>query len=371
MYVEAVSSWWDLIASNWAALTIGATCLSLLVWVSLVLDKYVRISLNIFTDTPPPLSLGLLDFDRISGHEVRLRAFDGTSLRGMWLRVPRPKGTIIFCHEFGSDMYSCARYTRALSQAGFDIFSFDFRGHGESSCRPKYRPLQWSSDKEVGDVLGAIAHVHQELSARGSTGPVGLFGISRGGAAAILAAARDSTIGAILADSAFSTDSVCTSLMKRWAKIFARVRLVYENHPPAFWRLMYFLMRCRAQRKMGCRYPSVFNALREMSPRPIMFIHGEQDSYVPSQQTLLLHQEAPSPKYLWIVPHAKHNQSVAVVPEEYAQRTVAFFERHLAGLPVDEAYIAGRSISLPEPRPLLEPLVKRQSSREVQQAKSE
>jgi alpha-beta hydrolase superfamily lysophospholipase len=340
-------SWIERIASNWAALTIALTCTGLVIWCCLVIDKYVRISLNIFTDTPPPLSMGPLDFERVSGQEVRLRAFDGTSLRGMWVRGGQSKGVIIFCHEFGSDMHSCARYTKPLMQAGFDIFTFDFRGHGESSCPPQYRPLQWASDKETGDVMGAIAHVHQELTQRGEPARIGLFGISRGGCAAILAAATDSSVEAVLADGAFSTDSVCISLMKRWAKIFARVRVAYENHPEGFWRLLYRLMRCRAQRRMGCRYPSVRLAMNKMAPRPIMLIHGAQDSYVPAQQTQLLYEEAPSPKYVWIVPRAKHNQSVVIVPDEYAQRTVAFFEKHLAGTDVDEVYIRGRTSPAP------------------------
>ena len=350
MVCLVTASAWELIARNWAALTIALTCLSLAVWTCLWLGKYVRICLNLFIDTPPPLALGPLEFDRVAGQEVRFRAFDGTSLRGMWVRRGHARGTIIFCHEFGSDMHSCARYTRPLMQAGFDIFTFDFRGHGASSCPGRYRPLQWSSDKELGDVLGAIAHVHQELERQGRPRRIGLFGISRGGAAAILAAATDDSVGAILADGAFSTDAICIGLMKRWAAIFARVRLVYENHPESFWRLLYWLLRQQAQKRMGCRYPSVLRALGDMAPRPIMLVHGARDSYVPVEQTRLLHQAAPSPKYMWIVPRAKHNQSVAIAPEEYAQRTVAFFERHLAGLDVDEVYICGRDCEKGNPK---------------------
>lgn len=356
-------TWIDHIASNWAALTIALTCASLLVWFCLVMDKYVRICLNIFTDTPPPLSMGPLDFERVAGQEVHFPAFDGTSLRGMWVRAPNPKGTIIFCHEFGSDMHSCARYTRALMAAGFDIFTFDFRGHGESSCPGQYRPLQWASDKEIGDCLGAIAQVHQDLALHGRPDRIGLLGISRGGCAAILAAANDASVRAVLADGAFSPDDVCVGLMKRWAKIFARVRVVYESHPESFWRLLYRLLLCRAQRRMGCRYPSVRKVLRKMTPRAIMLIHGALDSYVPAQQTQLLHEEAPSPKYVWIVPRAKHNQSVVLVPEEYAQRTVAFFEKHLAGLDVDEIYIKGRTTVTANPESEIRNLKQIQSTK--------
>jgi fermentation-respiration switch protein FrsA (DUF1100 family) len=85
-----------------------------------------------------------------------------------------------------------------------------------------------------------------------------------------------------------------------------------------------------AQPKMGCKYLSVRKALKEMQPRPIFFIHGEKDSYIRVDQTQLLYDVAPEPKYIWIVPGAKHNQSVILEPRQYAARTIAFFRRHLA-----------------------------------------
>jgi pimeloyl-ACP methyl ester carboxylesterase len=94
-----------------------------------------------------------------------------------------------------------------------------------------------------------------------------------------------------------------------------------------------------AQPKLGCKFPSVCKALREMKPRPILFVHGQRDSYIREEQTRLLHAEAPEPKYLWIVEGAKHNQSVIVQPRQYAQRTVAFFRRHLADEVVPESEI--------------------------------
>ncbi len=335
----AERSWF---VQHWAALAIGFTCLSLLAFLLAIYLKYVRICVNIFVDTPPPLLMGPLDFKPLYGQMVRFRSLDGTSLRGMHLNAPNRaayKGTIIFCHEFGSDMFSCARYARPLIETGFDVFTFDFRGHGESSSGGKYRLLQWPSDKELGDVLGACAYVQSYLAAEGKPTEIALFGISRGAGAGILAAASEPNIKAIVCDGAFSTETTLVALMKRWAHIFARVKLVYENHPDAFWRLLLWGVMRFAQPKLARRFPSVRKALQEMQPRPILFIHGRRDSYIREDQTRLLYEVAPSPKYLWIVQQAKHNQSVIVEPKAYAARTVAFFRRHLADEPVDEDQI--------------------------------
>jgi len=324
---------WMWIGQHWALFAISITCLSLAVFVAVLLAKYVRICLNIFIDTHPPLSRGPVDFQPVHGEEVSFRSFDGTSLRGMMLRTRNRavyKGTVMFCHEFSSDMYSCARYARPLIEAGFDVFTFDFRGHGESSCGANYRPLQWPSDKELEDVLGACAYVESSLAAEGRRAEIGLFGISRGAGAGLLAAANNPCIKAIICDSAFGTQATLIALMKRWAHIFARFKLVYENHTESFWRLLLWLLMRFAQPKLCCKFPSVRKALKQMQPRPILFVHGQKDSYIREQQTRELYAEAPSPKYLWIVEDAKHNQSVIIQPKQYATRTIAFFNRYLA-----------------------------------------
>ena len=182
----------EYVQRNWALVSFAITVAMLIVIAWLVLRKYVKIMLNILRDTPPPLAMGPCDFQRIDGRRVTFRAFDNLNLCGMFLfgkHGGRPKGLVIFAHEFSSDMYSCARYCRPLLESGYDVFSFDFRGHGESSGAPGYQPRQWPTDCEVNDVLGAIAYVEDWLEEHGHPVGIGLFGISRGAGAAIIAAA--------------------------------------------------------------------------------------------------------------------------------------------------------------------------------------
>lgn len=350
-----VNAWviWDLVARNWALTAIFLTLAILAITPVLIFRKYINISLNILKDTPPPLSRGPRDFVPLEGEKVGFRAFDGLNLRGVLypaaLDVPR-RGTIIFAHEYASDQSSCARYCRPLVLAGYDVFSFDFRGHGDSSEEPGYKPRQWASDREVSDMMGAIAYVEDLLETRGDVVKLGVFGISRGAGAAILAAQSDPRVHALCVDGAFSTDTTIEHLMKRWAYIFAKVRFVYENHPPAFWRILRWGMIRQAQHELGVEFPSVRKALMRMKPRPIFFIHGERDSYIPVEQTELLYALSAQPKYKWVVPGAKHNQSVIVQPELYAARTVAFFDRYLANLaPADEFFTDGSIAELVQP----------------------
>lgn len=320
---------------NWAIVAIVSTVITLLVVPALVLMKYVRISLNIMRTTKPPLSRNPLDFDRLVGEPVSFPAYDGLRLSGMMIRanpqVPR-RGMIVFAHEFCSDMYSCARYCRPLQQVGYDVFAFDFRGHGESDNHRDYSPRQWVSDREIADMRGAIAYVTQWLDQHGYARQIGLFGISRGACAGIVAAAENPDIRVIVSDGAFSTDRTIEYFMKRWAYIFATVRFVYENHHPAFWKFLRWSMMHFARHEFRCRFPSVRKAIQRMTPRPILFIHGEKDSYLPVEQSRLLCALAAQPKHLWIAPGARHNQAVMLHRELYGRLTVGFFDRYLAKL---------------------------------------
>ncbi len=326
-----IASIWEAISHNWALISILFTLMLLMIVPALIVAKYVRITLNILTDSPPPL-LTHRDFEPLNGEEVDFYAADGIRLRGTFVHpaATQRRGLIIFAPEFNNDRLSCARYCRPLLAAGYDIFTFDFRGHGAAAAEEGYVPRQWASDREVADFSAAIAYAEQWLDKQGRPIELGIFGISRGACAAILASAQNASVKALVVDGAFSSDSTLEHFMKRWAKIFAKVRFVYENHPPEFWRFLRWCLFMTTRLKFKCAYPSVRKVLTRMMPRPMLFIHGGRDSYIPVEQSRALYALSAQPKYLWIVQEAKHNQSVTARPEEYARRTVEFFDRYLA-----------------------------------------
>jgi pimeloyl-ACP methyl ester carboxylesterase len=337
MEVRVLLAWslLDSLAHNWALLAIASTITTLIVVPVLILLKYVRISLNIMRTTTPPMAHGPQDFAPLRGEPVRFPAYDGLPLAGVIVRAAggRPRrGLIVFAHEFCSDMSSCARYCRPLQQAGYDILAFDFRGHGQSPAQPGYTPRQWVTDREMDDMRGAAAFAEEWLRQQGYPTEFGVVGISRGACAALLVAQEDARIAALMSDGAFSTDSTIEYFMRRWAYIFAKVRVVYENHPPVFWRFLRWAMFYFARREFKCRFPSVRKAIRRMTPRPMLFVHGERDSYLPVEQSRRLYVLAGQPKYLWVAPAARHNEAVVRHPDFYAWLSVEFFDQHLAGV---------------------------------------
>ncbi|MGE3180678.1 MAG: alpha/beta hydrolase [Phycisphaerae bacterium] len=337
----------DALSRNWAMVAMITTIIVLVVIPYLILMKYVRISLNIVRTVKPPLGRNPLDFAPLEGESIRFPAYDGLPLNGSLIPgnpLKKRRGLLVFAHEFCADMTSCARYCRALHEAGYDILTFDFRAHGQSDADADYTPRQWVSDRELFDLRGAIAFAETHLRDHDLPVEIGLIGISRGACAAILGAAEAESVKAIVADGAFSTDTTIEFFMKRWAYIFARLRFVYENHPPIFWRFLRWTMMHFAKKEFKCAFPSVRKTLRKMNPRPILFIHGEKDSYLPVEQSRRLYALAAQPKYLWVVPGARHNQAAVVQAANYGRITTDFFDTHLADLPAKSALASRQAL---------------------------
>jgi pimeloyl-ACP methyl ester carboxylesterase len=328
----------EAVVRNWAMVAIVCTLATLLSLPALVMARYVRIALNIMRTTKPPLTRNPLDYEPLAGEPVSFPAYDGLRLSGMIIRahpgVAR-RGLILFAHEFCADAQSWARYCRPLRQAGYDIFAFDFRGHGQSASAPGYTPRQWVTNFEVDDMRGALAYARSWLREQDRPERIGVFGVSRGGCAAILMARECPEMVAIACDGLYSTDTSIEYFMRRWAFIFASARIIHEYHPPVFWRFMRWWMMLAARREFQCTFPSVRKALARMTPRPTLFIHGERDSYLSVDHSRRLYVLAGQPKHLWIAPGARHNQAAVLHGEQYARITLAFFDRYLAETPGD------------------------------------
>ncbi len=304
-----------------------------------ILRKYVRIVIEVMDNQAwvPENGNGNGESSPWLGEEVQFDALDGHPLSGVLMRGARTaqgrwkeRGAIIFAHEFASDRSIAARYCRPLVEQGFDVLAFDFRGHGASPAQAGYHPRQWPSDRETADMRGAIQFMSDLLRGQKRQPRIGLLGLSRGACSGILAAVHHPEVCAIVADGAYSSDTATEYFMRRFATIFVRLRIVAECHPPIFWKLMRALVFNRYRRLSDCRFPFVRKTMKRMGRMPILFIHGEKDSYIPVAQCQALYDLAHGPKALWIVPEARHNQCIKMDPTQYGRRIVNFLDEHVS-----------------------------------------
>ncbi len=260
---------------------------------------------------------------------VQCASTDGVILRGCYLRAAgNRKGVIVFGLEYGSNRWACLPFCERLRAEGFDIFSFEFRGQGESPVQAGYEPMQWVTNFEVEDFRAAIAY----LKSRPDADPrgIGFFGISKGAGAGFLAAVADPYVRCGITDGLFATHTTMVPYMKRFVLIYGKDSRLIRNLPDWYFRLMAHVGMRRVEKERRCRFPHLERAMGNFSPRPLLMIHGAADNYIKPEMARALFDSAGQPKELWLVEGAKHNQALLVARTAYQERLAAFFTTHLA-----------------------------------------
>jgi pimeloyl-ACP methyl ester carboxylesterase len=261
---------------------------------------------------------------------VTLRTADGLTLRGCYFRAPAPrKGVILFGLEFGSNRWACQQYCDRLIADGFDVFACEPRSQGDSDPDPNYEPLQWVTDRDVADMRAAVKY----LLGRPDADPagIGVFGISKGGGIALLAAAAEPAVRCLVTDGAYATYTTMVPYIRRWVGIYSDRRRLHGVLPTWFFGQLGLAGVRKVARNRGVNYPSVEKAVGKLD-RPLLMVHGEADTYIKPEMAKALFERARGRKELWLVPGAKHNQALNVAGDEYHARVVRFFEQHLAGI---------------------------------------
>lgn len=71
--------------------------------------------------------------------------------------------------------------------------------------------------------------------------------------------------------------------------------------------------------------------LRQVSRcrKPMLFIHGGTDTFVPTPMVYTLFAAKPQPKELWVAPGSGHADSYRLHPEEYIEKVKTFVERNI------------------------------------------
>lgn len=246
-------------------------------------------------------------------------------LCGTLFRNPRGanRGLIVFGHEYGANRWTAQNYCEGLLQAGFDIFAFDFRNHGDSDQLPGYRPLHWLTEYEVDDVNAAIAYVRTRPDLKDL--PIGLYGMSRGGVASLVAASRDPSIKCLVCDGAYSARLMLQYYIRRWGGVLYVPDKVVQMVPDWHIDLTINMVLKVSQIRQGCRYADLERALANLK-QPLLMISGERDTYVIPELTHKLHRlTRQNSDSVWIVPKAKHNMARSVATATYDNRLQRFF----------------------------------------------
>ena len=262
----------------------------------------------------PDLSVEALHFES---------AEDKIRLAG-WLLPSSGDRAIVLVHGINSDGW-CGAHTDiagAYVEAGFHVLIFDLRGHGSSGG--DRIGFGWLERRDVRAAVDLL------LKRGFRAGRIGIHGTSYGGATALLSAATIPELGAVVADSAFAD---MRDVMQGQIKHDMPWLPFVSAFTPGITLL--------GQLLYGLNFDTIApeHQVANIAPRPILFIHGSEDSFIPVEHVYRLKAASGNPvNELWILEGYGHTEGVRMGPEHkqvsplrgtFLQKVCAFFKNAL------------------------------------------
>ena len=212
----------------------------------------------------------------VTYEDVEFTSADGVTLKGWYfdsLKVHDILGSdnwqklrpaVVICHGYGlahdQFLYPVGM---ELIAAGYDVLTFDFRGHGNSDNAP----VSFGTT-EAADVVAAVDFLHKKPGIDPER--IGLFGSGMGGYAAIIAAPRCQGVKCVVANSTYTS-----------VPAYLRHSAEAVHAPPvvgtalAWGMSLYFGHRTMDE--------SADDAVRSFGPRGLLLVNGTADKRAPAQ----------------------------------------------------------------------------------------
>lgn len=242
----------------------------------------------------------------IPGTSISLESESGATIAGWHILADDSIGVIILLHGIRDSRLSMLDRARFLSAAGYSIVMVDLQGHGESSGEQIT-----IGHLEKHDARAAVEFARQQHPDE----PIGVVGVSLGGASALLASPLG--IDALVIESVYR--DIESAINNRVA-----ARLGPLSAIPAGLLLMQLEPRLGIEK-------SQLRPIDHISETecPIFVISGTEDLHTTAAETRSLFEAAKEPKELWLVDGAAHVDLLDNSPTEYQSRVTVFFDEHL------------------------------------------
>ena len=232
---------------------------------------------------PAPDLVGDPGSQGLAYREMALETDDGLTLHAWFLSARAAKDTgcsVLFLHGNAGNISTHLSSVGWLPAAGYDVLLFDYRGFGRSEGEPSLSGLQRDFDAAFRALLDKEA---------GGPGHVIVFGQSLGGAVAVTALAasphRHRVKGLVIegapSDYRDITQEKLAAFWPTWPLQWPLAQLMTDGFRP-------------------------LEAIAEISPTPLLIIHGQSDRVVPPHHGQALYEAAKEPKTIWLPEGGRH-----------------------------------------------------------------
>lgn len=244
-----------------------------------------------------------------AGESFECTSFDGTVLSGTVYRTGE-KGVCVFCHGWNGNSFEMTKYGPYYRNMGFSLVFYDHRYSGENAGRGV---LCTMGQNESRDLVCICNHV-KTLFPPGTK--LVLHGESMGASCVLMAAPYIENLCFCVSDCAYSS-------MRREIIHLIRARKV-PVYPII--NLTSLILKLRYKVDMNSVEP-----VRSVSgiECPVLFIHGEGDSFVPFTMAGELYEaKKTGVRELEMFDNPYHAVTVLRFPEEYGKKLETFAEKN-------------------------------------------
>jgi fermentation-respiration switch protein FrsA (DUF1100 family) len=196
------------------------------------------------------------------------------------------------------------RRAEFLRQAGYSTLLIDLQATGESEGEAI--TFGW---RERFDVLAAVQYLHTRMPSR----PVGVVGVSLGGAATLFATPPLRTEAAVL-------EAVYPSIDRAIVN-----RLEMRLGPLGRLAAPLLLLQLRPRLGVGAADLKPIDHIAQLAC-PLLVIGGTADRHTTLDDTRLLFAAAREPRELWLIQGAAHVDFLEFAGDVYRLRILAFFD---------------------------------------------
>lgn len=247
----------------------------------------------------------------VTPQSVSIQSEDNLTLRGLQYNTnPESHKWAILVHGYTSSNQNMRREARRFSLQGYNVLTPNMRAHGDSDG--EYIGMGWLDRK---DMLLWI----QSIIAQDKDAEIVLYGESMGGATVMMTSGEQlpSNVKAVVEDCGY------TSVYEMFT-----AQLQYRFSLPEFpiMPLAQFMANIKAN--YDIKEASALEQIKKTTV-PIMFIHGSNDNYVPTEMVYRLYEACPTEKDLLVIEGADHGASSDVDPDTYYTRVFSFLSKYV------------------------------------------
>ncbi len=256
-------------------------------------------------------------WDTLVKHQINLKSSFGYTLKGMFVESGKPSDTtIIICHGIACNNMLMIRYADLYLSLGYNVVLYDQRGHGRSGG--EYSSYGYFEKFDLQKMVELVA-------ARRPGEVVGAHGESMGAATVLLHAGmvNSHTPDSLPHISFYIADCPYSVLKKQLAY---RLKVEYGIPDIGFVNATSFWTHWIYGFWFGDVSPIAH--INEVTV-PVLFIHGDTDTYVPTSMSEELYSAKPEPKMLYLSPNANHGMSYRTNKVEYRSKVEEFRSRFL------------------------------------------